>query len=73
MYKIDLVGDLDGVGWSRISYDDRSPPPRLAWTAVLVFVCELDESSADLWYRHQEGQGVREGLLARKGRVAKAD
>jgi len=32
-------------------------PSGLSWTEVLVFVCELDESSGDLWYRHPGGRG----------------
>ena len=48
-------------------------PSGLSWTEVLVFVCELDESSGDLWYRHQEGQAVREARLAREWQAAEMD
>ena len=48
-------------------------PSGPSWTEVLVFVCELDESSGDLWYRHPGGQGVREARLAREWQAAGRD
>ena len=48
-------------------------PSGLSSTEVLVFVCELDELSGDLWYRRQEGQGVREARLAREWQAAGRD
>jgi len=50
MYKIDLVGAFRiGVVVEVWLIRGQLPYRRLSWREVLAVVCELDESSCDLW------------------------
>ena len=70
MYKIDLIGDGSSGTPVRQQRLSSIVPPVPFSTKVLVVVCEWDESSGDLWYRHREGQEVREARVDQKRRAA---
>ena len=60
MYKIDRVRRSVGLATTLERVRLFTFPQRcVSLREVAAVVCELDESSGDLWYTHQGAQGVR--------------